>query len=107
VVVATMGSSVQIGLPVRRVHCGGLEIGYTRENPALGLLKKVLPPKNKRRRQMPDPFSQVDLKLLLDAAEQHLPENICLVLKTMAYSGMRLGEALAMHRNHLDVANCQ
>lgn len=92
---------------VSGVFSEAIELGYTMENPALGLLKKVLPPKNRRRRQMPDPLSQVDLKLLLDAAEQHLSENVCLVLKTMAYSGMRLGEALAMHRNHLDVANCQ
>jgi integrase len=84
-----------------------IELGYTRENPALALLKKVLPPKKKRRRQMPDPFSREDLESLLDAAEQHLPENICLALKTMAYSGMRLGESLAMNRNHLDIANCQ
>jgi len=33
----------------------------------IGLLKKVLPPKKKRRRQMPDPFSQADLGLFLDA----------------------------------------
>lgn len=56
---------------------------------------------------MPDPLSQADLDLLLDAAAKHLPDNICLVLRTIAYSGMRLGECLAMHRDHLDIANCQ
>ncbi len=92
---------------VSGIFSEAIELGYTRENPALGLLKKVLPPKKKRRRQMPDPFSQADLDLLLDAAAKHLPDSICLVLRTIAYSGMRLGECLAMHRDHLDIANCQ
>lgn len=56
---------------------------------------------------MPDPFSQADLGLFLDAVAKHQPESICLTLKTIAYSGMRLGECLAMHRDHLDIANCQ
>jgi integrase len=65
-------------------------------NPATGLLKRVLPPKNQRDLKDPDPFDLKDRDRFLAYAEAHfsLPEQ--LVLKMMVFAGLRLGEALAM-----------
>jgi integrase len=71
------------------------------------LLKKILPPKNKRNLNEPDPFNQKDLGWLLERAWDKLPEPLPLILETMAMSGMRLGEALAMCWENLDSRNCQ
>jgi integrase len=84
-----------------------IERGYTNVNPCNGLLKKVLPPKHKRNESAPDPLSRTDLDLVLDAAKKHLPEQLYLVIETLAYSGMRLGECLAMKWSNLDVPNNQ
>lgn len=81
-----------------------IDRGYTEENPASGLLKKILPPKNKRNQSDPDPLTRDDLGKLLEAVWRVLPYPVPLVIETMAYTGMRLGEALAMHVDHLDIA---
>jgi len=84
-----------------------IDLGYLDKNPAYGLLKKILPPKNKRSLNEPDPFNQKDLGRLLEAAWDKLREPYPLILETMAMSGMRLGEALAMSCGNLDAQNCQ
>jgi integrase len=84
-----------------------IDLGYTDKNPAYGLLKKILPPKNKRNLNEPDPFNQKDLGWLLEGAWDKLPEPFPLILETMAMSGMRLGEALAMSCGNLDTLNRQ
>lgn len=84
-----------------------IDLGYMDKNPAYGLLKKILPPKNKRSLNEPDPFHQKDLRRLLEAAWDKLQEPFPLILETMAMSGMRLGEALAMSCGNLDPRNCQ
>jgi integrase len=89
------------------IFAEAIDRGYTNSNPASGLLKKVLPPKHKRNLSEPDPLTKGDLGKLLDASWMHLPLNLALVIDSIAYSGMRLGECLAMHRDHLDVTNCQ
>ena len=38
-----------------------IDLGYTEVNPAYGLLKKILPSKNKRNLTEPDPFNREDL----------------------------------------------
>jgi integrase len=81
------------------------DLGYTDQNPAHGLLRKVLPPKSKRALKEPDPFSRQDLEKFLQAAWRKLPHSLALVLEVMAMTGMRLGEALAMRLGNLDVAN--
>ncbi len=83
------------------------DLGYTDQNPAHGLLKKVLPPKNKRALKEPDPFTRQDLEKFLWAAWEKLPEPLALVLEVMAMAGMRLGEALAIRWDNLDAANSQ
>ncbi len=92
---------------VSGIFSEAIDRGYTERNPANGLLKKVLPPKHKRTESTPDPFSKDELNLLLLRARQSLPQNIALVIETLAYSGMRLGEVLAMHADHLDPSNLQ
>ena len=84
-----------------------IERGYTNANPCNGLLKKVLPPKHKRNQSAPDPLSKTDLDLVLNAARNHLPGQLSLAIEALAYSGMRLGECLAMKWANLDVLNCQ
>ena len=68
-----------------------IDLGYLDKNPAYGLLKKILPPKNKRSLNEPDPFNQKDLRRLLEAAWEKLPEPFPVILETMAMSWMRLG----------------
>jgi len=84
-----------------------IDLGYVDKNPAYGLLKKILPPKNKRTLNAPDPFNRQDLLRLLEAAWEKLPDPFPLILETMAMSGMRLGESLAMSCGNLDLRNCQ
>ncbi len=84
-----------------------IDLGYTEINPAYGLLRKILPPKNKRNLTEPDPFNREDLGEFLEAAWTKLPKPFPLILEVMAMSGMRLGEALAMCWENLDSRNCQ
>jgi integrase len=84
-----------------------IDLGYTENNPAYGLLKRILPPKNKRNINEPDPFSRQDLDRFLESAYSKLPKPFPLILETMAMSGMRLGETLAMSLGNLDARNCQ
>ena len=84
-----------------------IDLGHADKNPAYGLLKKILPPKNKRNLSEADPFSLHDRDRFLETAWAKLPEPFSLILETMAMSGMRLGEALAMSWENLDVRNCQ
>jgi integrase len=84
-----------------------IDRGYTNKNPASKLLKKILPSKNKRNLRNPDPFSKTDLEKALSRAWIHLPVPFGLIIETLAYSGMRLGECLAMHVDYLDICNFQ
>ena len=71
-------------------------------NPATGILKTILPPKNQRDQKPPDPFSQKELQLFLDHAQNVTNPAKQMVLKVMAYAGLRLGEALAMRAEYFD-----
>ena len=73
-------------------------------NPARGLLNKILPPKNQRDEKQPAPFTQQELQLFVEQSQRYCSWTEQLILKTMAYAGLRLGEALAMRLSHLDVA---
>jgi integrase len=84
-----------------------MDNGRLRDNPAKGLLKSVLPPKNRRNIKKPDPFSKEDLTAFLATARRVLPDDRAMCVEVMAKTGMRLGEALAMHVDRLDVRNCQ
>ena len=80
---------------------------YLESNPANGLLKKILPPKRKRNQSKPDPFCKEDLERFIQAAWDVLPQPLPLVFETLAYSGMRLGECLAMRWTQFDAINKQ
>jgi integrase len=84
-----------------------IDLGYADHNPAHGLLKRILPAKRRRPLTEPDPFTRADLDRLITVAWKKLPSPFPLLLEIMAMTGMRLGEALAMHRQHLDVLNRQ
>jgi integrase len=72
-------------------------------NPARGLLKKILPPKNQRDEKQPAPFTRQELLLFIEQFQWIGSWTVQLILKVMAYAGLRLGEALAMRLSHLDV----
>jgi len=89
------------------IFADAIDRGYTKENPASKLLKKLLRPKNKRNQRQPDPLSRTDLEKFLTVAWSRLAYPYGLIVETLTYSGMRLGECLAMHIDHLDIPNCQ
>ena len=72
-------------------------------NPARGLLNKILPPKAQRDEKQPAPFTRQELQLFVEQSQQSCSWTEQLILKVMAYAGLRLGEALAMRLSHLDV----
>jgi integrase len=92
---------------VSGIFTEAIEGGATNENPTAGLLKRLLPPKHKRNESTPDPFTKEDLGKMLVTAWRHLNPVLALILETAAYSGMRLGECLAMHCDQLDISNLQ
>jgi integrase len=83
------------------------ELGYLDQNPARGVLRRLLPAKKRRVQPPPDPSTPQDLAVFLQAAWQKLPPSLALILETMAMSGMRLGECLAMREDNLDGRHCQ
>jgi len=83
------------------------ERGYINHNSAAKLLKKLLRPKNKRNQRQPDPLSRTDLDRFLTVTWSSLAYPFGLIHETLAHSGMRLGECLAIHIDHLDIPNCQ
>lgn len=92
---------------VSGIFTEAIDGGKVADNPAEKLLRKILPPKAKRNESMPDPLSIEDLDALLTAAWKHLPARMALIMDTLASTGMRLGEVLAMHADHLDMRHHQ
>jgi integrase len=72
-------------------------------NPASGLLQSVLPPKNRRDVKPADPFNRNGLELFLSHAQKISSMAEVMMLKVMAYAGLRLGEMLAMRYEHIDL----
>ena len=81
-----------------------VEDGLVRANPTRNILKRILPPRKERNLKSADPFSKEDLETFIATADG-MP-NVTwaerLVLKVMAYGGLRLGEALAMKAENID-----
>lgn len=92
---------------VSGVFSEAIDSGRVRYNPASGLLKRILPPKKKRNLSKPDPFTRQDLHLVLEQSHKVLNRDVAMVIEVLAGSGMRLGEAIAMRIDHLDVKNSQ
>lgn len=74
-------------------------------NPARSILKNILPPKNQRDIKDPDPFTCRELTLFLSHAESIASSGEVMILKSMAYAGLRLGEALSMRCEYFDPEN--
>ena len=72
-------------------------------NPGRGLLNKILPPKNQRDEKQAAPFTRQELQLFVEQSQRSCSWTEQLILKVMAFSGLRLGEALAMRLSRLDV----
>ena len=74
-------------------------------NPASALLKTILPPLSKRDLKRADPLTQEELNHFMAHAQKIGSWAELLILKMMAYAGLRLGEAPAMRREYLDTKN--
>jgi len=71
-------------------------------NPASGILKSILPAKQQRDLKPPDPFARNELELFLGHAENVANPTEQMVLKVMAYAGLRLGEAFAIRSEYFN-----
>ncbi len=80
----------------------GIDSGLLGSNPARGLLKKILPPKNQRDLKDPAPMTVEERDRMIATAERVCSRSMQLVLKAMALMGFRLGEVLAMRAKHID-----
>ncbi len=85
-----------------------VEEGLIPSNPTDRILKRILPPKNRRNLKSAEPFTKDELDKFIQTAEKMsaVPWAEELILKVMAYTGFRLGEALAMKADNLDVQSC-
>lgn len=77
---------------------------YIDVNPVRGLLSKVLPSKAKRSKSVSDPFSMDERDRFLAKAEEICTRPLWLILLVLAFTGLRLGEALALRLRHIDFA---
>ena len=96
----------QVHAVISGIFSDAIDRRYIKENPATKLLKKLLRPKKKRNQRQPDPFSRTDLDRFLTISWSSLSYPFGMIHETLPYSGMRLGECLAMHIDHLDIPNC-
>lgn len=71
-------------------------------NPARLILKKILPPKRKRKLSEAKPLTREEADLLLKQLGGICPKPMELVIKVMLFGGLRLGEALAMRAEYLN-----
>ena len=79
-----------------------IDDGWCEANPTRLLLRRILPPKNRRDLKAPDPFSVEDRDLFEDTAYRICSWNEAMLLKVMSHAGLRLGEALAMRFEYFD-----
>jgi integrase len=68
---------------------------FVKANPARGILKKILPPKRMRDEKDAAPFNREELSLFLETAAGICQPHEFMIVKAMAYGGLRLGETLA------------
>lgn len=74
-------------------------------NPAASLLKSILPLKNKRDIKQAEPFNMKERDRFLARAEQIASPSEVMLLKVMAFAGLRLGEALALRCEYFNPEN--
>lgn len=90
------------------VYEDAIEEELVSSNPSSRILKRILPPKRMRNVKEADPFTKDELAAFFQQAERmpNVSWEERLILKVMGYAGFRLGEALAMRAEHLDVNSC-
>ncbi|NOQ18415.1 MAG: tyrosine-type recombinase/integrase [Desulfobacterales bacterium] len=79
-----------------------IDDGLCEANPTRLLLRRILPPKTKRDLKKPDPFPVKERDLFEDTAQRISSRTEQMLLRIMAYAGLRLGEALAMRFEYFD-----
>ena len=79
-----------------------IDDGLCEANPTRLLLRRILPPKNRRDLKAPDPFTVEDRDLFEDVAQRTCSFKERMLLKVMSHAGLRLGEALAMRLEYFD-----
>jgi integrase len=87
-------------IPLSACLHAALEAGLIPGNPAIRLGRFLRGPGGAESRSI-DPFTAAELTTLLTTAEQQMPEAYPLIL-TVARTGLRIGEALALKREDLD-----
>jgi len=87
-------------IPLSSCLHAALEAGLIPGNPAIRLGRFLRGPGGAEARTI-DPFTAAELTTLLTTAEQQMPEAYPLLL-TVARTGLRIGEALALKREDLD-----
>lgn len=92
---------------VSGVFSEAIDSGRVRYNPASGMLKRILPPKKKRNLSKPDPCTRQDLHRVLKQSHKVLNRDVAMVIEKPTGSRMRLGDAIAMRIDHLDVKSSQ
>ncbi|HUP36870.1 MAG TPA: site-specific integrase [Candidatus Limnocylindria bacterium] len=87
-------------IPLSACLHAALEAGLIPGNPAIRLGRFLRRPDDA---EVPtiDPFTPAELTTILTTAEQQMPESYPLIL-TLARTGVRIGEALALKREDLD-----
>ena len=73
-----------------------MEDDLVTSNPASKLLRRILPPEKQRDEKDPEPFTVEERNRFLEHAGKILSWDLLLVLKIMAFAGLRLGEVLAL-----------
>jgi integrase len=81
-----------------------IDSGFTLDNPARRLLRKILPKEHQRNVKDAAPFTIEERDRLMATAEGLCPPAVRLALMVMAFMGLRLGEALALRLRHLDIS---
>lgn len=87
-------------IPLSACLNAAVEAGLVPSNPSMRLGRFTRQPGDAEIRTI-DPFSADELTVLLTTAEREMPEHYPLIL-TLARTGVRIGEALALKREDLD-----
>jgi integrase len=101
-------SSSTVGLAhivLNGVFNEAIDDDLVQSNPVANVLKKVLPPVNRRKVREVNPFTICERDAFLGIAKANFLFKEYLILKVISHMGLRLGEALAMRFKYFDFRN--
>lgn len=84
-----------------RIFEFAISMDYINKNP----FDKVIIPKIKKAPKPPKFYTRDELELFLDTAQKICPPKIYTLLRLLAFSGMRIGEAFALTWDDIDLAS--